>query len=121
MIYRWHFLYSAADVFILPSVQENLANTVMEAMACGTPCVAFEIGGMPDLIEHQKTGYLAQPYWIDDLATGIVWTIEHSDRHQRLSARAREKVEQEFTQALQAQRYRSLFEEIIRADDGKRR
>lgn len=105
-------LYSAADVFILPSTQENLANTIMEAMACGTPCVAFEIGGMPDLIEHQKTGYLAQPYWIDDLATGIAWTIENIDRQQQLSSRSREKVEQEFTQARQAHRYRSLFEEL---------
>ncbi|MEQ8961246.1 MAG: glycosyltransferase, partial [Coleofasciculus sp. C2-GNP5-27] len=55
-------LYSAADVFVLPSTQENLANTVMEAIACGTPSVAFNIGGMPDLIEHQNNGYLAQPY-----------------------------------------------------------
>lgn len=105
-------LYSAADVFILPSTQENLANTIMEAMACGTPCVAFEIGGMPDLIEHQKSGYLANPYWIDDLAKGIVWSIEDPDRHQQLSARSREKVEQEFTQDRQAHRYRSLFEEL---------
>ncbi len=114
-------LYSAADVFILPSIQENLANTIMEAMACGTPCVAFEIGGMPDLIEHQKTGYLAQPYWIDDLALGIAWTIEDRDRQHRLSGRCREKVEQEFTQARQAERYQALFEEVIQADQRKRR
>jgi glycosyltransferase involved in cell wall biosynthesis len=113
-------LYSAADVFILPSTQENLANTVMEALACGTPCVAFEIGGMPDLIEHQKTGYLAQPYWIDDLASGIAWTIEDRDRHSRLSSRCREKVEQEFTQARQAYQYQSLFEEVIEAHERKR-
>lgn len=113
-------LYSAADVFILPSTQENLANTVMEAMACGTPCVAFEIGGMPDLIEHQKTGYLAQPYWIDDLALGIAWTIEQSDRQHQLSARCREKVEQEFTQARQAYRYQALFKEVLQANERKR-
>jgi glycosyltransferase involved in cell wall biosynthesis len=113
-------LYSAADVFILPSTQENLANTIMEAMACGTPCVAFEIGGMPDLIEHQKTGYLAQPYWIDDLATGIAWCIENVDRHRNLGYRSREKVEQEFTQTRQAARYRSLFEEVIRHRSAKR-
>ncbi|MBD1822383.1 glycosyltransferase family 4 protein [Cyanobacteria bacterium FACHB-DQ100] len=113
-------IYSAADVFILPSTQENLANTIMEAMACGTPCVAFEIGGMPDLIEHQKTGYLAQPYWIDDLALGIAWTLENRDRHRRLSDRAREKVEHEFTQAQQAYRYQSLFEDILQSNDRKR-
>jgi glycosyltransferase involved in cell wall biosynthesis len=105
-------LYSAADVFVLPSTQENLANTVMEAIACGTPCVTFNIGGMPDMIEHQKNGYLAQPYDINDLAAGIVWVIENEERHQKLSYRARKKTEQEFTLEIQAHRYLSLFTEI---------
>ena len=64
-------IYSAADVFIAPSIQENLSNTVMESLACGTPVVAFNIGGMPDLIEHQKNGYLARLYDSEDLAEGI--------------------------------------------------
>ncbi|HEY9601126.1 MAG TPA: glycosyltransferase family 4 protein [Allocoleopsis sp.] len=105
-------VYSAADVFVQPSTQENLANTVMEAIACGTPCVAFNIGGMPDLIEHQKNGYLAQPYQIEDLARGIAWVLENQERHQKLSYRAREKAEQEFTLEIQARRYLSLFTEI---------
>jgi glycosyltransferase involved in cell wall biosynthesis len=105
-------VYSAADVFVLPSTQENLANTVMEALACGIPCVAFNIGGMPDMIEHQKNGYLAQPYKIEDLAQGIAWVLENGERHQKLSHRSREKVEQEFTLELQAYRYLSLFKEV---------
>lgn len=106
-------VYSAADVFVLPSTQENLANTVMEAIACGTPCVAFSIGGMPDMIEHQKNGYLAQPHQIEDLAQGIAWVLENRERHQKLSYRAREKAEQEFTLEIQACRYLSLFTEIL--------
>jgi glycosyltransferase involved in cell wall biosynthesis len=110
-------VYSAADVFVLPSTQENLANTVMEAIACGTPCVTFNIGGMPDLIEHQKNGYLAQPYEIRDLAQGIAWVLESEERHQKLSHRAREKTEQEFTMEIQARRYLSLFTEIVNGCD----
>ena len=106
-------VYSAADVFILPSLQDNLPNTVMEAIACGTPCVAFNIGGMPDMIEHQKNGYLAQAYKIEDLAQGIAWVLENRERHQKLSQRAREKAEQEFTLEIQARRYWSLFTEIL--------
>jgi glycosyltransferase involved in cell wall biosynthesis len=106
-------VYSAADVFVLPSTQENLANTVMEAIACGTPCVTFNIGGMPDMIEHQKNGYLAQPYEIEDLAQGIAWVIESADRHLKLSHRAREKAQQEFTLEIQSHRYLSLFSEIL--------
>ena len=105
--------YAAADVFVAPSVQDNLPNTVMEAIACGTPCVAFKVGGMPDLIEHQKNGYLAQPYQIEDLAQGIAWVLNNQERHQKLSHRAREKAEQEFTLKIQASRYLSLFTEIL--------
>ncbi|NER78127.1 MAG: glycosyltransferase [Leptolyngbya sp. SIO1D8] len=106
-------VYSAADVFVLPSVQDNLPNTVMEAMSCGVPCVAFKVGGIPDMVEHQKNGFLAQPYEISRLAEGIVWVLDNSSRHQKLAAYAREKVEQEFTQQRQAQRYASLFSKIL--------
>lgn len=106
-------VYSAADVLVAPSIQENLANTVLEAIACGVPCVAFNIGGMPDMIEHQQNGYLAQPYQIADLAQGIAWVLENEQRYQKLSHRAREKVEQEFTMEIQGHRYLSLFNEIL--------
>lgn len=109
--------YSAADVFVLPSTQDNLPNTVMEAIACGTPCVAFNLGGLPDMIEHEKNGYLAQPDKVEDLAQGIVWVLENQERHQKLSHRAREKAEQEFTMELQANRYLSLFTELLDRGD----
>lgn len=105
--------YAAAAAFVAPSVQDNLPNTVMESLACGTPCVAFNIGGMGDLIEHQQNGYLARPYAIDDLARGIVWVLENQNRHQALSKRAREKVEQEFSLETQAHRYLALYDEIL--------
>jgi glycosyltransferase involved in cell wall biosynthesis len=105
--------YSAADAFIAPSVQDNLPNTVMEALACGTPSVAFNIGGMPDMIEHEKNGYLAQPFKIEDLAKGIIWVLNNSERHQKLQKRAREKTEQEFALQIQAQRYLSLFKSLV--------
>lgn len=106
-------IYAATDVFVAPSIQDNLPNTVLEAIACGTPCVAFKIGGMSDMIEHQKNGYLAQPFEMEDLAQGIAWVLEDKERHQKLCDRAREKVEQEFTQELQARSYVSLYTEIL--------
>lgn len=84
----------------------------MEALACCTPCVAFQIGGMPDLIEHKQNGYLAHPFATKDLAQGIAWVLESRQRWQVLSSRAREKVEQEFTVEKQARRYLSVFEEV---------
>lgn len=106
-------IYSSADVFIAPSIQDNLPNTVMESLACGTPCVAFNIGGMSEMIEHQKNGYLAQPLNTEDLAQGIFWVLENRDRYQKLAHRSREKVEQEFTLELQAKRYLSLLKEVL--------
>ena len=110
--------YSAADVFVLPSLQENLANTVIEALACGTPCVAFDIGGMPDMIEHEANGYLVKPLQVEDLAAGIAWVLDNPERRKKLSDNAREKVVQEFTQEIQANRYLRLFEEIKNQEKG---
>ncbi len=106
-------VYSSADVFVAPSTQDNLPNTVMESLACGTPCVAFKIGGMSEMIEDRKNGYLAKPYEVEDLAQGISWVIGNKERQQQLSNYARQKAEQEFSLELQASRYLSLFQEVI--------
>ncbi|MEG4394193.1 glycosyltransferase family 4 protein [Microcoleus sp. BROC3] len=110
-------VYAAADVFVAPSVYDNLPNTVMEAGACAIPSVAFNIGGLPDMIEHCSNGYLAKPYETEDLAKGIAWVLEDPQRHQKLCARARQKVEQEFTLDIQANRYLSLFSELATASN----
>ncbi|MBW4582604.1 MAG: glycosyltransferase family 4 protein [Tildeniella nuda ZEHNDER 1965/U140] len=105
-------VYAAADVFVAPSVQDNLPNTIMEAIACGTPCVAFNLGGMPDMIEHKRNGYLAQPYEVDDLAQGVAWVLGDEERHLKLCDRARQKAEQKFTLEMQAKEYLRLYQEI---------
>lgn len=105
-------VYSAADVFVAPSMQDNLPNTVMEALACGTPCVAFDIGGMPDMIDHHQNGYLVTPFEIDDLVQGIIWVLEDQERHQKLQHHARDKSLREFANEVQARRYLSLYEDI---------
>lgn len=105
-------VYAAADVFVAPSIEDNLPNTVMEALACGTPCVAFKIGGMSDLIEHQICGYLAQPFVVEDFAQGISWILENPERHHQLRKNARNKVEKNFTFSIQSNRYLDIFNQI---------
>ncbi len=68
-------IYSAANAMVIPSRQDNLPNTGLEAQACGTPVVAFEIGGLPDIVRHQETGYLAKAFDTNDLAAGIKWVM----------------------------------------------
>lgn len=106
-------LYSAADVTVAPSMQENLSNTVMESLACGTPVVAFYIGGMPDLIDHQQSGYLARPFEAEDLAKGIAWVLGDSERHAALCAHARKQVEHRYSMELVAKQYRDLYRDLL--------
>ncbi len=105
--------YSAVNLFVAPSLQDNLPNTVIEALACGVPCLAFNIGGMPDMIEHQINGYLAQPFEIQDLVRGMVWVVNDLERNRKLAMAARTRAEKCFPLELQAQRYSRLFEELL--------
>lgn len=73
-------LHSAAYLVVVPSRQEAFGQTASEAHACGTPVVAFRTGGLPDIVEHQRTGYLAQPFDTQDLSAGISWVFEDLQR-----------------------------------------
>jgi glycosyltransferase involved in cell wall biosynthesis len=106
-------IYEACDVFVIPSKEDNLPNTIMEAMACGTPCVAFHIGGIPEMVSHGENGYLVEPYSIEDLVAGIMWVIEDDERHRRLGENSREKVESNYDLIKVAKRYAALYEKII--------
>ena len=106
-------LYSAADVVVAPSMQENLSNTVMESLACGTPVVAFNIGGMPDMINHLSNGYLATPFDSNELADGIIWVLENKDRRDLLSKCARQTVMERYTLPIVAKRYFALYQNLL--------
>ncbi|MFQ3615152.1 MAG: glycosyltransferase family 4 protein [Cyanobacteriota bacterium] len=105
--------YSAADVFVAPSLQEAFGQTASEAMACGTPVVAFKGTGLADIVDHQHNGYLANPFEIEDLAQGIRWILGHTDSEQSLRLAARQKAEQGFALELQARRYLDLYQDLL--------
>ena len=90
--------YSAADVFILPSRQDNLPGTGMESQACGTPVVAFDCCGMPDIVNHRQTGSLAQPYDPRSLFHEINWVLEDENRLKKLSIASRRSAENKWCQ-----------------------
>ncbi|MBM9538344.1 glycosyltransferase family 4 protein [Desulfobulbus alkaliphilus] len=105
-------LYSAVDVMVVPSRLEAFGQTASEAHACGTPVVAFDIGGLPDTVDHLKTGYLAKPYDAIDLAHGIQWVIDHKDSDQ-LGINARKKAENCFAPSLVSSQYLEIYERIL--------
>ncbi len=104
-------LYNLADLFVLPSLEDNLPNTVVESLACGTPVVAFDIGGLPDMVDHKQTGYLAACGDVAELVDGILWCINEAPEHIRDACR--EKAEKFFALEMQAYRYKQLYEANI--------
>ena len=106
-------LYAAADVMVTPSRQDNLPNTVVESLACGTPVVAFDIGGMPDMIEHQINGYLSKLFDVSDLTVGINWVLSDENRHKELCLKARGKAVACFDIKKIAKQYAELYEDVI--------
>ncbi|MBW4691730.1 MAG: glycosyltransferase family 4 protein [Lyngbya sp. HA4199-MV5] len=106
-------IYSASDVMVVPSIQEAFGQTASEALSCGTPVVAFNATGLKDIVDHQKNGYLATPFDIEDLEKGIIWVLEDKDRHHELKIHARKKSLQEFSSQVQASRYLSLYRSIL--------
>ncbi len=104
-------VYSAADVMIVPSRQDNLPNTAVEAHACGVPVVAFNIGGLPDIVEHQKSGWLAPAFDTDDLAEGISWVLSSQERRDQLSVAARSLAQKRFSTKVVVQQYMHVYEQ----------
>lgn len=107
-------LYNAADVTVVPSVQENLSNTIVESLACGTPAVGFAIGGNGDMIIDRVNGALARPFDALHLAECIGWVARHSDPS-RLRADARRMAMERFHAPLVAKQYEALYAETIAA------
>jgi len=106
-------VYSAADVMVVPSIQEAFGKTAIEAMACGTPVVSFDSTGLKDIVEHKLTGYRAKCFDVDDLAHGILWVCEDLQRHTSLAFAARRSVEERFTIKRQAESYHRLYLDLL--------
>jgi glycosyltransferase involved in cell wall biosynthesis len=107
-------VYSAADVFVAPSIQEGFGKTLIEAMACGTPVVCFDATGPKDIVTHKIDGYKARPFDETDLANGIRWILSlNQDNFNQLCLNARKKVISNFSIEVIAKKYIEIYEEIL--------
>ena len=105
-------VYQMADVFVLPSIQDNLPNTVMESMSCGTPVVAFDCGGVSDMVQHKVTGYLAENKNSEDLCSGIAF-FNDAKKRALISKNGRILVEERFSEEVVARQYQQIFDRAI--------
>lgn len=108
--------YSAADATVVPSRQDNLPNGAVEAQACGTPVAAFNIGGLPDIVTHRVSGWLATPFDVDDLADGLLWLLDDEDRRLSLSRAARQHAVATFAAEVVAAQYAAVYAEVLDAE-----
>ena len=104
-------LYGSADVFVAPSRMENMANTVLEAMSCGTPCAAFRIGGMPDMIDSGINGWLCDPFNTQELTVSLKEAIEAPSPER--GERARKRMLADFTLEQQGRQYEELYRRLL--------
>ena len=105
-------IYNASDVILIPSRQDNLPNIAVEAPACGIPVISFNVGGLPDIIEHRKTDYMAKAFEIEDWANGILWFLSHPDK-EHLNKDVREQAVLKFSQKKIAEEYLNIYKNLL--------
>ena len=108
-------LYSVAHLFVIPSLQDNLPNTIIESMLCGTPVVGFNTGGIPEMIEHKVNGYLAEYKSSDDLAAGMRWILA-SGSYEKLSADTRKLALERFSRDRSVEMHIELYRKLLKKD-----
>lgn len=104
--------YAAADAFLIPSLEDNLPYTVMESLACGTPVIAFTTGGIPDMVEHLHSGYLAEYRSAKSFTDGMEWAINYEDKP-ALQQQARQTVMEKFAEPVIAQKHMQLYNQLV--------
>ena len=105
-------LYNAVDLFVTPSLQDNLPNTIVEAMACGTPCVGFHVGGIPEMISHEQDGYVARYKDSNDFAHGIAWCLD-DNRLATLRQQARAAALATYAEPIAARNYQQVYRTLL--------
>lgn len=108
-------VYSSADVFAIPSLQDNLPNTVMEALSCGTPVVGFAVGGIPEMVRPGITGLVVPPLDVSELRSGIIEILQDIEGQAAMHAHCRSVAVREYSLETQAQRYAALYEDLLQS------
>ena len=111
--YSLKALYSASDILLVPSRVESFCNTACEAHSCGIPVVSFKVGGLIDIVDHKKTGYLANPFDTKDFANGIIWILDQITKDNNLNKFARKKALNNWDYSVVIKKYETLYEELI--------
>jgi glycosyltransferase involved in cell wall biosynthesis len=106
-------VYSAADVFVIPSLQDNLPLTALEAIACGTPVVGFDVGGIPEIVRHGVTGLLVPPEDVAALRLAITDLLQNPAAQSEMAANCRRVAIKDYSLEAQARQYAEVYETVV--------
>lgn len=104
--------YAAADAFLIPSLEDNLPYTVMESLSCATPVIAFTTGGIPDMVQHEYSGYLATYRSAESFTDGMEWIIKHPEK-EKLNQQARQTIMDRFSEEVIAQKHIEVYQKLL--------
>jgi glycosyltransferase involved in cell wall biosynthesis len=104
--------YAAADAFLIPSLEDNLPYTVMESLSCGTPVIAFTTGGIPDMVRHQYSGFLATYRSSESFTDGMEWIIKHPEKD-KLNHQARQTIMDRFSEEVIARKHIEVYRQLL--------
>jgi glycosyltransferase involved in cell wall biosynthesis len=114
-------VYSAADAFLLPSLEDNFPNTILEAMSCGTPCITFSVGGLPELIQNGFNGYMVPCFDINIFGEKVINIVKNPAKRKQMGTNCRELIEKKYQLKHQAIKYIELYEDLIRQNKLRRK
>lgn len=106
-------IYTCTDAYIIPSLEDNLPNTVLESLACGTPVIGFDVGGVPDMIQNGKNGYLVTPRNSQELAQKITLILKDDNLRKNMSNCSRRIAEGKYSIERQSQKYIDLYNNVL--------
>lgn len=110
--HRKALIYNASDMFVIPSLQDNLPNTIVEAKASGLPVIGTKVGGIPQMINHLDDGLLVEPKNSADLARAIKWLVKEADI-KKISAQSRANAQTQYSESSVARKYIDLYESLL--------
>jgi glycosyltransferase involved in cell wall biosynthesis len=111
---RLSVIYSAADIFLLPTLQDNFPNTALEALACGLPVIGSMVGGVPEIVRDGMTGALVEAGNPNALASAIEDFARNPERRKEMSVNCRRVAVEEYSLEIQARRYVELYKSLLR-------
>lgn len=112
--------YAAADIFVFPSLEDNLPNMVLEALSCGKPAIAFDIGGIGEIIKNDHQGYLSPLEDEQSMIQNIIFLLSAPAKRQSMSAHCRMLIEENFKDNLIAERHLALYQSVLEKKEVKR-